>query len=109
MYDDLVLMLGLVGIIIYLCSMLIGHTSQSSRVTEAQKKYDREIARLEPRVEEWKAQRGEKNPQMDALIARMLALRLERDQWCRQCEERKEKAQAREAVFPGRISRKLER
>ena len=87
---------GILGITMYLCLMVIQNTSRSGKVTEHIKKYDAAIAALQQQLQELDQVRGERQPGVDELIARVVELRGQRDRLQVQYEELQDRAQDRQ-------------
>jgi len=94
-FGDLAFIMGIIGIVIYLCLILIRFTTNSGKIVAIGKRYDEEIVRLKQRIKEWKKELDEINPQMNALVSKMVELREIRDQLYFQYEAMVEEAQER--------------
>ena len=92
---DLAVSVGVVGITIYLCLMVIKHTNYAGRTREAITKYEKAIASLQDQHTRLKATWEEKQPEVDALLDRVLELRALRDQLHIGFEELKGQAKER--------------
>lgn len=84
---DLAFYIGIVGIILYLCLMIIRYTMNSTKIVEACKRYDERTAQLQQKVDELRAERDQKSPQVDELVATVVSLRQRRDALQTQYEE----------------------
>ncbi|MFH1567968.1 MAG: hypothetical protein ABIL09_08190 [Gemmatimonadota bacterium] len=84
---DLAFYAGILGITMYLCLMVIKHTSQSGKITEAIKRYEDSIASLAQQLEALKAARSQKQPTVDGLVSRVVELRALRDRLQIQLED----------------------
>ena len=86
-FGDLAFYGGIVGIILYICVIVIGHTTRISKLVDVVRKYDDRIAALSSRKQELTAIHHDKQPQVDALLKRVLELREMRDRLQIQLED----------------------
>lgn len=93
---DLAFYAGILGITIYLCLMVIRQTGHTGRIGEAIKKYENAIASLQSQQVELKANRQEKQPDVDELLSRVLELRELRDRLQTQYEELQDQVRERD-------------
>ena len=96
---DLALYGGIVGIILYICIMVIRHTTQLGRMTDVLRKYEERIAVLRSRREELLAQHRELSPQVDGLVKRVLHLRETRDRLQIQFQDMQAASRQRDIVI----------
>ena len=92
---DLAFYVGIVGIIIYLCLMIIRYTMTSGKISEAGKRYEERITYLQQKVEELRAERDQKNPEVDEIVEKVVGLRETRDKLQIQYEEMLEQTRER--------------
>ena len=93
---DLAFIIGLIGVVIYLCIGVISHTSKAGKLAKKGRGYEREIERLQARVEGFKAERDAVSPELNGLVERMIELRAVRDRLQMQYEEMQEKVRNRQ-------------
>ena len=93
---DLAFLIGTVGIVIYICLIIIRFTNRAGKVKRRIKQYEEQAARLQERIEELKKQREAIHPQVDALVNRVVELREVRDRLQFQYKEMIERSRERE-------------
>ena len=93
---DLALIVGAIGIIIYLYLIITRYTNRAGKLSAARKRYDEQILQLQQKIEELQAARDEKAPQVDELVDRMVTLRGWRDKLQMGYEEMVEKSRTRD-------------
>ena len=93
---DLAFYIGIVGIIMYLCLMIIRYTMNAGKIVAACKRYDERALQLQQKVDELCAERDRKNPQVDELIEKVVGLRETRDRLQTEYEGMGESSQDRD-------------
>ena len=93
---DLAFYAGIIGIIIYLCLMVIRYTTTAGTLKESEKKCADRIEHLKQRVAELRQERDHMQPEVDQLLEKGIGLREVRDRLQIQYEEMQEKSHARE-------------
>ncbi|MEW6753279.1 MAG: hypothetical protein AB1505_20205 [Candidatus Latescibacterota bacterium] len=93
---DLSFLIGTIGVVIYLCLIVVRHTGQASRLKTAVQRQTEQLQRLEQRRAELRQRQAEMDPQVDSLLARLIELRGERDRLQIQYEEMVARSQERE-------------
>ncbi len=93
---DLAIYAGIVGIILYLCIIIIRHTGNTSRMAEGVRKCEERIAAAETRLRDLHAEYDEKSPHVDAIVKRVLGLREKRDRLEIEYQDLLAKSQERE-------------
>lgn len=93
---DLAFLIGTIGIVIYMCLIIIRFTTQSGKVKAGIKKYEDQIVRLKEKIAELKEQRDASNPEVDELVNKVIGLREQRDKLFFRYEEMVDKSRERD-------------
>ena len=88
---DLALGIGFVGLIVYLCMMVVRFSGRASGLATSIRRHEESIARLRSQVQELKQHSEEVSPQVDEVVGRMIELRNLRDHLCMRLDEMHEK------------------
>ena len=76
---DLAFVIGTLGVIVYLCLIIIRYTSQASQLKTAIQRYESQIARLQQRLGELQEKREAIDPEVDTLVDQVVEQRAIRD------------------------------
>ena len=102
-------LIGILGLAIYTCLIVVRHTRFAGLLVEKSKKYENVVRALESNVDEFKAQKQEKIPQLDELMRKVLALREKRDQLLQKYGEIENGLAKSKSFLPKKITNSVER
>ena len=100
---DLAFYIGIVGIIIFLCLMIIRFTMSSGKISETVKRYEERGVRLQEKVQELQEKRDQMNPEVDELIEKVVNLRETRDTLQTQYEDMIEETTTRDIQIKTKV------
>ena len=95
-FGDLAFIIGTIGVIIYICLIVIRYTSRSAQFKTAIQRYEGQIGRLQERIAELKEQEEGIGPEVDSLVDRMIKLREIRDKLHFRYEDMVDRSRQRE-------------
>ena len=101
--------LGIAGIVVYGCLIIIHHVRFSGKLNERAKNCGAAIGELESRIEDLEEQKKKKMPKLEELLERMIKMREERDQLQLQHRSVEERLEKDSGMIPGRTSKRVER
>ena len=93
---DLAIGLGFVGLITYLCFLLIRFSSRSGRLKTTIDQYEEVSIRLRAQNAELEQQCAATSPELDDLVSRAIDVRSRRDRLSRTLEEMQERVEERD-------------
>jgi hypothetical protein len=109
--DNFPYLIGIIALVISACLILVRHARLAGRLVEGARKQEEGAKVLEGKIGELRAQKTEKEPQLEELLQRTIDLREQRDQLLNQyneIEESLEKKRERE-LLPGELKLRVER
>ena len=93
---DLSFIIGTIGIVIYMCLIIIRFTTQAGKIQTAIKKYEERTVKLQEKLKELKERRSTMDPEVDKLVEQMIEGRSRRDKLQMQYEDMVAKSQERD-------------
>lgn len=93
---DIAFLIGTIGVVIYLCLIVIRYTSQASRLKAIIRQYEEQLYRVRQKIEELEQKRAAQDPEVNRLLNQMIALRELRDRLSFQYEEMVARSRERE-------------
>jgi len=108
--NNLPYLVGIMALVIAACLLLVRHTRLAGRLVEGTRKYEDTTRVLEDKIKGLRAQKTEKEPQLEELLQRTIELREQRDQLLTQYHEVEkvlERKRERELV-PGKLKLRIE-
>ena len=100
---DLAFVIGAIGVVVYLCLIVIRYVTAAAKVREAIQRTTTQNAGLEQRLAELRQRRDAADPEVNVLLARVVALREERDRLTFALEEMVARSRERDIQIKTKI------